>query len=617
MGRYLRPIDQPYVSLFTPDNLAFLEQKTMERQQRHDATNAMYNQYVQQQLDKGYVDPNARNKYEAEQQQLFDDVITKYGTNLSSGANAMVGAVTRDKSNPYHALNKFQVEQAALEQAQMAQFGEDAINLSHVGSKSLLDQQGNYIQNFDRLKANVAKASDYDRIAKESLQFLQNNSSQTDLQKMGVGWLKTTKISSLSKNQLKQLATNPAVINYFKNSAPTYAYDNRPAVGYDPESGSNIFSSDQGISDFIYGANLSRVNYQESKQFMQDPEYVMAMKAQAKKEAEKSAVDFRYKPFVTNKESYDDTKELFERATADRYQPKQQTVMIGGKEVSVSDASPDILQFRNVRIDQAKNEISKKYPEINQIALELNLPEEEVTKMYGNYLLNSDKQVSKLFELHGLNATEHASSLLSLQPSNYEGKIKKVKGGGPGLWSKLTMGNYKYTEGSDATLGDLKQDVNTQKGSSSSIGVDPNGNAWFSTAGNDTYVVDKTAFDDATKEALNKYQKLQESFSTLKDDESYVFEGEEKYNPDLGMTTFNVYIPEKASNMYDTNSKNFRTNRRYKVAAVGVKTDKGIQYIPTDTDLYVPFSEVKKHLEQEVGAQLSKKYKYKEVEVED
>jgi hypothetical protein len=273
--RYSGVFDNPYVGI----DVDYFDRKALEKQQRHDKARANYSQFVQEVANQSYLDPDARQAYLNQQQTDFDAVLSKNAGNLSAGFQDILGAIEKSKLNPYHNLNRRQVEQAKTREKLMAQYGDRAIDMSNINQPLYKrDVDGNIAwSDPSAIQANVVEANDYAQIVEKMLAetAAQKFTSQTGL---GGGsgnpfylMSKITKGEVLTPEELQRIAMDPNVQQAFLANASTAGIDNRNVPGTNMTY-RDMLTNPQSLGQFIYGniQDKQRNNIHEQKQFNQN-----------------------------------------------------------------------------------------------------------------------------------------------------------------------------------------------------------------------------------------------------------------------------------------------------------------------------------------------------------
>lgn len=280
--------DNPYVGI----NVDYFDKKAMEKQQRHDVSRENYSKFVQDVANQPFLDADARDQYLKEQQKNFDEVISKYSGNLSSGYQDILGAIEKSKLSPYHNLNKRQVEQELIRQDLTSKYGAEAIDLSNMPNKLYQrDEKGNINWiNPNDIGAKVVKADDYGKIIEDMLKETAAHEYQTQSGISGGSgnpfylMSRIVKGEVLSPEELMQISSNPDVQKAFLANASTSGIDNRKVSGTD-YTYKEMFQDPNKLAHYIYGniQDKQRNNQFESKQFMQNVSAVEGMKHANKK----------------------------------------------------------------------------------------------------------------------------------------------------------------------------------------------------------------------------------------------------------------------------------------------------------------------------------------------
>jgi hypothetical protein len=276
-GRYNNLAVNPYDN-FQLD-VQYFNRKALEKQQRHDVARENYSKFAQEVANQSYLDPEARKMYLEQQQQVFDDAINKNAGNLSAGYQDILSVIEKSKNNPYHNLNKRQIEQAQIRQSLVSKYGDKAIDLSNInGPLYQRDSEGNVTwSNPNDIQANVVEANDYAQIIEKMLADTKAHEfgQQTGLEGgSGNAFYLMSKITQgevLSPQELMQIASDPSVQQAFLANANTAGIDNRKVPGTDMTY-KDMLTNPQGLAQFIYGniQDKQRNNVVEKKQFVKN-----------------------------------------------------------------------------------------------------------------------------------------------------------------------------------------------------------------------------------------------------------------------------------------------------------------------------------------------------------
>ncbi|MCP4255502.1 MAG: hypothetical protein GY775_19275 [Candidatus Scalindua sp.] len=282
--------NNPYVGI----DIDFFEKKAMERQGRHDSARANYSKMVQDVANQSYLDPDARQQYLNQQQADFDAVLSKNSGNLSAGYQDVMGAIEKAKTNPYHNLNRRQVDQTKIRQDLVSKYGAEAIDLSNINDPLYTrDSEGNISwADPSQIEANVVQADDYAKVIEG---MLSETSAQHFTNQSGIGggsgnpfylMSRITKGEILSPEELQRIAMDPNVQQAFLANASTAGIDNRQVPGTN-STYQEMFNNPQSLGQFIYGniQDKQRNNLHETKKFVSNVGRVKALEhANRKKE---------------------------------------------------------------------------------------------------------------------------------------------------------------------------------------------------------------------------------------------------------------------------------------------------------------------------------------------
>jgi hypothetical protein len=282
---FLDPLANPYKEI----DVDYFDRKALEKQVRHDTAREDWSNMVQANAANAYIDPVARQKYIEQQQALFDETIKKNSGNLSKGYQDVLSSIEQAKLNPYHNLNQRHVTELANEQALSDQYGADALNFSNLGSKTLTDASGKWINPAD-LTANVIKADDYLTNFKQQIPSLAatirgfqgklSGDSGNDAYLAS----KLEQWETLSENEIYDLMKNPTVRAAFIANNPTTMLDYRTNVGgsgdYTKKGEGNIFQNDETFATWATGNLQSEIRdeYTQTYDFLGNTDYEYALK---------------------------------------------------------------------------------------------------------------------------------------------------------------------------------------------------------------------------------------------------------------------------------------------------------------------------------------------------
>lgn len=287
---YINPLSNPY----TPLNVEYFDRKALEQQQRHDASRANLSQSIQEVANQPYLDQEARDAYLQEQQQLFDDVIAKNAGNLSRGAQDVLGAIETAKSNPYHNLNKRQLEQSKIQTELSNKYGADFINTSTGLTDPLFtrDTEGNVVwTDPSQISGSGIQADNYSKVIEGMLAdtdatkftdqsgLVNSNNSFYLLSRIQYGEI-------LTSQQLEQISLDPYVQAAFLANAPSAMRDTRQ-YGNSGLTYQQVFSDPQALGQYIYGniQDKQRNNTSTKLQFQRNIRGIEALKLKNRKKA--------------------------------------------------------------------------------------------------------------------------------------------------------------------------------------------------------------------------------------------------------------------------------------------------------------------------------------------
>jgi len=289
--------DNPYVGI----DVDYFDKKALEKQQRHDVARENYSKFVQDVANQPFLDEDSRNQYLKEQQQNFDNVLTKYSGNLSAGYQDILGSIEQSRLSPYHNVNKRAIEQDKLRQDLTSQYGSDAIDLSNIPTKLYQRDKDGKVQwvNPDQIGAKVVKADDYGKIIEDMLKDTAAHEYQTQ---SGIGggsgnayylMSRIIKGEVLSPQELMQISKDPSVQKAFLANATTAGVDNRQVPGSN-QTYKEMLTNPDGLAQFIYGniQDKQRNNQFESKQFMQNVGAVEGLRNANRMKADKVQADY-------------------------------------------------------------------------------------------------------------------------------------------------------------------------------------------------------------------------------------------------------------------------------------------------------------------------------------
>lgn len=266
-------LGNPYVGL----DVEYFDRKALEKQQRHDVARENYSKFVQGVANQSYLDPDARNQYLEQQKQSFEEVLNKHAGNLSAGYQDILGAIEKSKLNPYHNLNKRQIEQSKIQQELVSKYGPEAIDMSNINKPLYKRNSEGNIQWTDpsSIEANVVKADNYSKIIEEMLAQTgaQEFTTQTGITGgSGNPYYLMSRIQKgevLSPQELMRISSDPSVQKAFLANANTAGIDNRLVPGSNLTY-KEMLNNPQTLAQYIYGniQDKQRNNIHEQKQFL-------------------------------------------------------------------------------------------------------------------------------------------------------------------------------------------------------------------------------------------------------------------------------------------------------------------------------------------------------------
>jgi len=287
---------------YVPIDVGYYDKKAMQSQQRFDIARSNYSKAMQEIANNPYIDSKSRNKYLEEVQGKFDEVITKNSGNLAAGAHDVMAAIEHAKLHPYQMAAKAQYDKAILQDKAAAQYGPNFILKDDVKQQNLYDEKTGEWLEPSSLKSTFYNAPDYEKLATDLMQFKKADIEQkmSDLVSSNSPYhlqaIKMTK-KELTELALRELAKEVAPT--FITKSGTLAVDNRQSVGYDPNTGTNLFTKVNkngeveydmdAITEFIYRSNADRKNRNIStqRQFVTNQGAIMAQRhSYRKKELE-------------------------------------------------------------------------------------------------------------------------------------------------------------------------------------------------------------------------------------------------------------------------------------------------------------------------------------------
>lgn len=287
----------------------FAGRRARENQLRFDTATTAMNEQLAAAGRLDYIDPAAREEALERQRTRYSRIADQFSGDLSRGLGAVKEAVSANVSDPFFNLNKYQVEQASLENQLKAKYGDKAIALNNVSAQRLsgaIDPVSGKITDptvRQRLTADVREASDYVMEGDRFVDELKANVMAGQLTRNPrINYmLERANIAELSEAQMLELVNDPSVYNSFAN-VTTAKYDNRAQVDatYDRDGNftGNMFTnapSDRrfasGASQFLYGILKQKKNRRVQIQTMQDPlaVYNAKLKAANREKQEQSA----------------------------------------------------------------------------------------------------------------------------------------------------------------------------------------------------------------------------------------------------------------------------------------------------------------------------------------
>ena len=248
----IRPLANPYV----PINVGFYDKKALEKQQRQDAARQAWSKSIADTSSQQYYDEDARKKYLETQNKLFEDVIQKNSGNLSAGLPDFMTALDKANTNPYHNLNKTQMQNIILQRQMQEKYGANYIDQSK-GLYEPLYENGQW-RNPSTIKAQGMQANNYQKILEDQM----HNLAPVITQYTGpltkapgqAGYLQSinTAISKLSPEMLQKLANDPQIYQAFLANAPTALQDTRQ-YGNAGGTYKDMFGTQEGFANFFMG----------------------------------------------------------------------------------------------------------------------------------------------------------------------------------------------------------------------------------------------------------------------------------------------------------------------------------------------------------------------------
>jgi len=242
-------------------NVDYFDRKALERQTRHDKARALWAEETKAIANQRFDDVAAREQFLKERDAMFNDVVDRNAGNLSRGLHDVVGAVEKASLHQYHNLNKKKMEELTRQQALKDKYGAKYIDQSIGLDESLYNPEKGWLDP-SAIKASGVEASDYEGTAKNLVDDLaaKVRAGSTDLQLSNDAYNLVTKYiqtKQLTPEMIRALADDPTVQQAFLMNAPTAGIDNREYQ--QGKTYQDIFSTPQGISDYIYGNARDKV----------------------------------------------------------------------------------------------------------------------------------------------------------------------------------------------------------------------------------------------------------------------------------------------------------------------------------------------------------------------
>jgi Ca2+-binding EF-hand superfamily protein len=242
-------------------NVDYFDRKALERQARHDKARALWAEETKAIANQRFDDVAAREQFLKERDAMFNNVVDKNAGNLSKGLHDVVGAVEKAQLHQYHNLNKKKMEELARQKALKDKYGIKYIDQSVGLDESLYDPEKGWLDP-SAIKASGVEASDYEGTAKNLVDDLaaKIRAGSTDLKLSNDAYNLVTQYiqtKQLTPEMIRALADDPTVQQAFLMNAPTAGIDTREYQ--QGKTYQDIFSTPQGISDYIYGNARDKV----------------------------------------------------------------------------------------------------------------------------------------------------------------------------------------------------------------------------------------------------------------------------------------------------------------------------------------------------------------------
>jgi hypothetical protein len=198
----------------------------------------------------------------------LDDIAKQYGYDYGAASNKIARAIGEERGNKAYALAKEKIRQVDAAQKMKMQLGPNAIVLNDPMNVSLSNDT-----RMEDLTTNIIQAPDYQRVIREAADGL-----EADIRALGLSehpkfnaLLEYGKIADNNK-KIDALINDPAFHELIKIKAGTMDVDNRQSVGYDPETGTNIFTRPDDFKNYISAALSPLRMKREDRSYMQNPD---------------------------------------------------------------------------------------------------------------------------------------------------------------------------------------------------------------------------------------------------------------------------------------------------------------------------------------------------------
>lgn len=233
-----------------------------------------------------YIDAQAREEALNSQRKRFEDAIRKNRGNLAKGYNDFQGVIAENLSDPWIQANKYHVEQFNAQNQLKQKLGSSAIVLNDVSKQKLVKNSTNNQYDLEKITANVIPATEYSKFVADTFSKMRASVRQGGLyrNKKIQHILESKSYEELTREDIKELVNDDAFINMFMNST-TAKLDNRVSAGYDPETGTNMFTGEpgdksfkSGASEYAFGVLANQAYTKEGISRMQDDLAVDAIK---------------------------------------------------------------------------------------------------------------------------------------------------------------------------------------------------------------------------------------------------------------------------------------------------------------------------------------------------